>query len=57
VLHDVLEGLVSAQAARDVYGVAVTGSVEDDTLAIDEQATAALRGTPAGSPAGAGAAR
>ena len=44
VLHDVLEGLVSVEAARDVYGVAVTGSVEDDTLAVDEVATASLPG-------------
>ena len=44
VLHDVLEGLVTPEAARAVYGVAITGSVDDDTLAVDEAATAALRG-------------
>ena len=43
VLHDVREGLVSVEAARDVYAVAITGSVEDDTLAINAGATAALR--------------
>jgi hypothetical protein len=34
---------VSAEAARDVYAVAVTGSVEDETLALDLAATSALR--------------
>ena len=43
VLGDVREGLVSAGAAREVYGVAVTGSVEEDTLAVDAAATALLR--------------
>ena len=43
VLHDVREGLVSVAAARDAYGVAVTGEIEDDTLALDAGATAALR--------------
>ena len=43
VLHDVREGLVSVEAASDTYAVAVTGSVEDDTLAVDKQATGVLR--------------
>jgi N-methylhydantoinase B len=43
VLADVREGLVSAEAARDVYAAAVTGSVEDETLALDLAATSALR--------------
>ena len=43
VLQDVREGYVSEQAARDVYGVAVTGSADDETLAVDEAATRELR--------------
>ncbi|MFQ3667240.1 MAG: hypothetical protein SNJ79_14615, partial [Sphingomonadaceae bacterium] len=43
VLHDVLEGWESRQKARDVYGVVFTGEIDDETLAVDEAATAALR--------------
>jgi len=43
VLHDVLEGWESREKAREVYGVVFTGAVEDETLAVDEAATAALR--------------
>ena len=43
VLHDVREGYISAEAARDVYGIAITGSVDDETLAVDKTATAELR--------------
>lgn len=43
VLEDVLEGYETAERARDVYGVALSGSVEDETLAIDEAATRQLR--------------
>lgn len=43
VRHDVHEGWVSLDAARDVYGVAFTGSIEDDSLAVDSEATASLR--------------
>jgi N-methylhydantoinase B len=39
VAEDVREGYVSAQAARDVYGVAVTAEG-----AVDQAATEALRG-------------
>jgi N-methylhydantoinase B len=39
VLEDVLEGWVSVEAARDVYGVVVTGG------AVDHEATRGLRGT------------
>lgn len=39
VLFDVEEGLVSIAAARDIYGVVI----DEQTLAIDEKATAALR--------------
>lgn len=48
VLHDVLEGWESMQKAHDVYGVVLTGRIDDETLAVDEAATqarrAALRG-------------
>jgi hypothetical protein len=40
VLRDVRDGVVSVAAARDVYGVALMGN----GLAVDERATAALRG-------------
>jgi N-methylhydantoinase B len=43
VLDDVLEGYVSPAHAGDVYGVIFTGTVEDETLAVDAQATAARR--------------
>ena len=43
VLADVLEGWVSAEQARDVYRVALSGSDTDESLAVDEVGTAALR--------------
>jgi N-methylhydantoinase B len=43
VLNDVAERLVSAEIARDVYGVVITGNVADDSLAVDEAGTATLR--------------
>jgi len=43
VRHDVLEGWVSLQQARDVYGVALKGSPEDGTLSVDAAGTAARR--------------
>ena len=43
VLHDVLEGWETEAKARDVYGVVLTGRVDDDSLALDEAATAARR--------------
>lgn len=43
VREDVLEGYISATHARDVYGVIFTGSIDDDSLAVDETATAARR--------------
>jgi N-methylhydantoinase B len=43
VLDDVLEGYVSVPAARDTYGVALTGAREDGSLAVDEAETARLR--------------
>ena len=43
VLKDVLEGWESRGKAMDVYGVVLTGEIEDDSLAVDAQATAARR--------------
>jgi N-methylhydantoinase B len=43
VLDDVWDEYVSVDAAREQYGVVVTGTLEDLTLALDEAATAALR--------------
>ena len=43
VLNDVAERYISADTARAVYGVAITGSIEDDSLAVDEVATRELR--------------
>ena len=48
VLDDVWDEYVSVDAARDEYGVVVTGSVEDMTLALDEDATARLRASKRG---------
>jgi len=42
VLEDVLDDYVSPAAARDEYGVVITGAGAD--LRIDERATASLRG-------------
>ncbi|MEZ5101817.1 MAG: hydantoinase B/oxoprolinase family protein [Thermoleophilia bacterium] len=50
VLHDVREGWVSREAATAVYGVVVTGSVADDTLAVDPGATARRRAELGGQP-------
>ncbi len=43
VLDDVLDEYVSVEAARRDYGVVLTGSLEDLTLAVDLDATARLR--------------
>jgi N-methylhydantoinase B len=43
VLDDVWDEYVSIESARDEYGVVLTGSLDDMTLALDEPATAALR--------------
>jgi N-methylhydantoinase B len=43
VLRDVLEGWVSLEAARDLYGVVLSGSVEDQALVIDFEETARQR--------------
>ena len=43
VLEDVWDEYVSIDGAREHYGVVVTGSLEDLSLALDETATTALR--------------
>ncbi|MGH8985619.1 MAG: hydantoinase B/oxoprolinase family protein, partial [Acidimicrobiia bacterium] len=43
VLDDVLDEYVSPEGAERDYGVVLTGSLDDLTLAVDEEATAALR--------------
>jgi N-methylhydantoinase B len=43
VLDDVIDEYVSVEGARRDYGVVLTGSLDDLTLAIDEDATTALR--------------
>ena len=43
VLEDVWDELVSVEGARRDYGVVVTGSLEEMTLAVDETATTAER--------------
>ena len=54
VLTDVLEGYESIGKARDIYGVVFTGSIEDDSLAVDPRATAARRAELGVSPKAAG---
>ncbi len=43
VCEDVLDELVSLEAAREVYGVVLTGSLDEYDLAVDAEATAAQR--------------
>ncbi len=43
VLKDVLERWETVERARDVYGVVLSGSAEDDSLAVDAAATSARR--------------
>ena len=40
---DVREGYESLDKARDIYGVVFTGNVDDDSLSVDEAATATRR--------------
>jgi N-methylhydantoinase B len=49
VLEDVVEGWVSADAARNVYGVVLVADASEDGLAVDSRATAVLRHRLAGS--------
>jgi len=44
VIHDLAEGWISVERARDVYGVAVSGSRATDDLALDAAGTEKLRG-------------
>ena len=44
VLEDVWDEYVSIEGARRDYGVVVTGSLEEMTLAVDANATEELRG-------------
>jgi len=48
VKEDVLDEYVSLKAAREKYGVVLTGSLEDYDLAVDHAATEALRHEMAG---------
>jgi N-methylhydantoinase B len=50
VLEDVWDEYVSIDAARDQYGVVITGTLEDLTLALDEPATVTLRQARAPTP-------
>lgn len=43
VLADVLDGWETAERAEQVYGVAFTGRIEDESLAVDPARTRALR--------------
>ena len=43
VLTDVIEGWETIEKARDVYGVIFTGMIDDDSLAVDAEATRARR--------------
>ena len=45
VLEDVAEGYITAEQALTVYGVALTGSADDDSLTVDEVATERQRAT------------
>jgi N-methylhydantoinase B len=47
VLKDVLDGFETVERASNVYGVVLTGSVEDENLAVDGAATARRRGVTA----------
>jgi N-methylhydantoinase B len=42
-LEDVAEGYVSREAATRLYGVTLSGAAEDDSLAVDQAGTEALR--------------
>lgn len=53
VLDDVLENFETVERARDVYLVVFEGSLDDDTLAVDLDATAELRARRAGDGRGA----
>jgi len=54
VLHDVIEKWETPQRARELYGVVFSGSIDDESLAVDVAATAALRTGRTTEPATAG---
>ncbi|MBT3930104.1 MAG: hydantoinase B/oxoprolinase family protein [Rhodospirillaceae bacterium] len=43
VIVDVLEGWETLEKAKDIYGVIFTGEIDDESLEVDEAATAARR--------------
>jgi N-methylhydantoinase B len=43
VLRDVVERWVSREQAREAYGVVIVGDADDETLAVDADATTRLR--------------
>ena len=45
VLHDVLEGYISLERAKNIYGVVFEGSVEEEDLEINIEKTQELRGS------------
>ena len=45
VLHDVLEGYISLERAKKIYGVVFEGSVEEEDLEINIEKTQELRGS------------
>ena len=45
VLKDILDGFETLQRAADIYGVIFSGSLEDETLAVDAAATSRRRTT------------
>ncbi len=45
VLHDVLEGYISLERAKKIYGVVFEGSVEEEDLEINIEKTRELRGS------------
>jgi N-methylhydantoinase B len=48
VLYDVLENWETMERARDIYGVVLTGTIAEDTLAVDMEATRTQRAELAG---------
>ncbi len=54
MLDDVLDEYVSVEGATRDYGVVLTGSLDDLTLAVDHDATARLRDERRGANAEAG---
>ena len=49
VLHDVIDAWETLERARDAYGVIFSGSLEDDSLAVDQAATEKYRREQGGS--------